>query len=110
MAKKKKTLKLDIDIVGAKSISKTAQKVTDAAIKGMSAFLSRICLPVAREFGLLLQDRVHAWRAPKVVAITQQAEEKMKENQVPVNNVRHRICPSCGIDRMNSRPVSCGLA
>ncbi len=44
------------------------------ALKGAGEFLGRICLPAAEELGLLLRDRVHAWRLRNVAAIAKKAE------------------------------------
>ncbi len=52
-----------LDILGVKPIAQAVDKTTEASIAGISAFLSRICLPAAEEFGLFLQDKVKAWRA-----------------------------------------------
>lgn len=46
-------------------------------IDGASAFLSRICLPAAEEFGLLLKDRVNAWRTQNTLKIVDKAKSKL---------------------------------
>ena len=65
------------DLLGIKPISKAIETVTDATVKGAGEFLSRICLPAAEEFGLLLQDRVRAWRFKNVVVVTASAQEML---------------------------------
>jgi hypothetical protein len=67
------------DILGIKPISNAVEKVTDATIKGSSAFLSRICLPAAEEFGFLLQDKVKSWRASNAVKLAQKAEQLVEK-------------------------------
>lgn len=64
-----------LDILGIKPIGDAALKVTEAAIAGASAFLSRICLPASEEFGLLLRDRVSHWRVSNATKIVAKAQE-----------------------------------
>lgn len=71
--------KQSLDILGIKPIGDAALKVTEAAIAGASAFLSRICLPASEEFGLLLRDRVSHWRARNAAKIAAKAEERLSE-------------------------------
>lgn len=66
------------DILGIKPIANSIEKLTDAAIKGASAFFSRICLRAAEEYGLLLRDRVRYWRAMNIAKLAKKAEAKLK--------------------------------
>lgn len=71
-----------LDVFGVKPIADSVSKATTATLDGASAFLSRICLPAAEEFGLLLQDKVRGWRANnalKVVAIAQERLPNAKD-------------------------------
>jgi hypothetical protein len=70
-----------LDLLGVKPIAESVNKVTDGAVNGASAFLSRICLPAAEEFGLLLKDKVSSWRAKNAVDIANKAQALL-ENQV----------------------------
>ena len=63
-----------LDVLGIKPIAEAVNTVTQATTTGAGAFLSRICLPAAEEFGLLLRDKVSAWRAQNALAITARAE------------------------------------
>jgi len=63
-----------LDVLGIKPVAEAVNTVTLAATTGAGAFLSRICLPAAEEFGLLLRDKVSAWRAQNVLAIAAKAE------------------------------------
>ena len=63
-----------LDVLGLKPVADAVSTVTTATTAGVSAFLSRICLPAAEEFGLLLRDRVSTWRAKNAVAIAEKAE------------------------------------
>lgn len=51
------------DPFGAKAVGEATKTVTKAVVDGAGAFLGRICLPAAEEFGLLMQDKVRHWRA-----------------------------------------------
>jgi hypothetical protein len=73
-----------LDVLGIKPVADAISHVTKATVDGASAFLSRICLPAAEEFGLLLQDRVRAWRAGntvRVVAAAQAYAERYRPDQ-----------------------------
>lgn len=63
-----------IDVLGIKPIGDAVLKVTEGSINGASAFLSRICLPAAEEFGLLLRDKISGWRAKNAVEIANKAQ------------------------------------
>lgn len=64
-----------LDILGIRPIANSIESVTKGIVGGASAFLSRICLPAAEEFGFLLRDRVGSWRAMNAAAITNHAEK-----------------------------------
>jgi hypothetical protein len=63
-----------LDILGIKPIADSINIATKAIFDGSSEFLSRICLPAAEEFGLLLRDRVSHWRAVNAARIVADAE------------------------------------
>ncbi len=50
--------KSSVDLFRIKPLGEAAKIVTQAAVDGAGAFLGRICLPAAEEFGLLLRDKV----------------------------------------------------
>ena len=75
MAEESKSL----DILGIKPIGDAVNKLAGATVDGASAFLSRICLPAAEEFGLLLRDRVREWRATNLATIVLKSEAKLNE-------------------------------
>jgi hypothetical protein len=66
-----------LDILGVKPVGDAIKIGTEATFHGAGEFLSRICLPAAEEFGLLLRDRVSHWRATQAAKIAQQAEAKV---------------------------------
>ncbi|MFK3872286.1 Abi-alpha family protein [Pseudoalteromonas rhizosphaerae] len=70
-----------LDVLGIKPVADSVNTVTKGTVDGASAFLSRICLPAAEEFGFLLRDKVSAWRSKNAVAIANKAQ-KLLENQV----------------------------
>ncbi len=63
-----------LDILGAKPLAEAAKTASDATIRGIGEFLSRICLPAAEEFGLLVRDKVSAWRSNNALALAAKAE------------------------------------
>lgn len=66
-----------LDIFGVKPIADSISKTTTATLDGASAFLSRICLPAAEEFGLLLQDKVRVWRAKNALEVVSVAQQRL---------------------------------
>jgi len=63
------------DVLGLAPYGKALNTLTKGALEGAGAFLSRICLPVAEEFGLLLKDKVSNWRKQNAVEITLMAKD-----------------------------------
>jgi len=78
-----------LDILGVKPVADAISSVTKGAIDGASAFLSRICLPAAEEFGLLLQDRVRGWRAKNTINIISTAQVRYNKYQLEPNAHAH---------------------
>jgi Abortive infection alpha len=76
-----------LDILGVKPISDSINIATKAIFDGSSAFLSRICLPAAEEFGLLLRDRVSHWRAINAARMVANAESIVQS--LPDADKRH---------------------
>ena len=76
-----------LDVLGIKPIGNAVESVTTGVVTGASAFLSRICLPAAEEFGLLLRDRVTTWRAHNAAAIANHAEKLLDPSakQLPLH-------------------------
>jgi hypothetical protein len=68
------------DLLGIRPLSKSIEIATKGTVDGVAAFLGRICLPVAEEFGLFLKDRVHNWRLRNIVNITNKAEQRLAEH------------------------------
>ncbi len=68
-----------LDILGIKPVAESVNTVTKGSVDGASAFLSRICLPAAEEFGLLLKDKVSGWRAKNAVEIANKAQVLLEQ-------------------------------
>lgn len=75
-----------LDLLGVRPISESLNTATRGVVDGLSAFLSRICLPAAEEFGLLLKDKVSSWRAKNAIAIVDKAQAKLN---LKTNDKRH---------------------
>ncbi len=65
-----------LDMLGIKPVADSINIVTKASVQGASSFLSRICLPAAEEFGLLLQDKISNWRLNNQIRMLQKSEKK----------------------------------
>lgn len=72
-----------LDLLGVKPIADAVSKITDGSVKGASAFLSRLCLPAAEEFGLLLKDHVSEWRKRNAVKLAQKTEKLLEGRENP---------------------------
>lgn len=64
-----------LDILGAKPLSESVKTVTEGTVQGVSALLSRICLPAAEEFGFLLKDKVSNWRSNNAAKMAAKANK-----------------------------------
>jgi hypothetical protein len=71
-----------LDVLGIKPVGEAVKAGTNALIEGAAAFLGRICLPAAEEYGLLLRDRVRHWRAENLAAVVAKAEKKSRESEL----------------------------
>lgn len=68
-----------LDLLGAKPIADSVKCVTEGSIQGVSALLSRICLPAAEEFGFLLKDHVSNWRANNAAKMAAKANKILEK-------------------------------
>ena len=68
-----------LDILGTKPLADAVSHASKATIDGASSFLGRICLPAAEEFGLLLQDKVRAWRANNAIRVIAEAQARVAQ-------------------------------
>jgi len=70
------------DCLGVRPLGEAVKIVSEASVKGAAAFLGRICLPAAEEFGLLLRDHVSHWRAQNAARIAQAAERLVADQAI----------------------------
>ncbi|WP_376691076.1 Abi-alpha family protein [Wenzhouxiangella sp. EGI_FJ10409] len=76
----------------ANASDKPLNTVAKGAVDGTGAFLSRICLPAAEEFGEMLRDTVKHWRNKNFVRIAQKAEKLVEQQGTDQNpNIHPRI-------------------
>jgi hypothetical protein len=64
-----------VDHLGVAPYGEALNTVAKGAMAGAGAFLGRICLPAAEEFGLLLREKVAGWRTKNITQIANKAEE-----------------------------------
>ena len=77
------------DVFGIAAYGDALNTVAKGAVDGAGAFLSRICLPAAEEFGLLLRDKISAWRARNAVGIVLKAERQLEAISGPEGRYAH---------------------
>jgi hypothetical protein len=76
-----------LDVLGIKPVGEAINTVFKGTVDGAAAFLGRICLPAAEEFGLLLRDRVSQWRTQNLIKIAERTERKL--GATPDANQKH---------------------
>jgi len=67
-------------VLGIKPVGEAVNTLVKGTVDAAAAFLGRICLPAAEEFGLLLRDRVGHWRTRNLVKIAEKTERKVANN------------------------------
>ena len=76
------------DPIGAKAIG----KAVETSVKGVGRFLGKLCMPAAEEFGVLLRDKVAAYRLNNLEKIVEKAQAKIDRQKIPVTgNVSPRV-------------------
>ena len=68
-----------LDVLGIKPVANAIEHASKATIDGASSFLSKVCMPAAEEFGLLLQDKIRGYRARNTAAILLEAEARVEK-------------------------------
>ena len=68
-----------LDVLGIKPVGESLKVITEATVRQAEAFLTLICQPAAKEFGLLLKDQVKALRQANLVRIANKAEKKLND-------------------------------
>ena len=77
------------DILGLAPYGEALNTLAKGGIEGAGAFLGRICLPAAEEFGFLLKDRVSAWRRNNAIKIALKAEAIFEKYSLPSSSHAH---------------------
>src|SRR3712207_2050808 len=77
------------DPLGLRPFGEATKIVAQGVIDGAGAFLGRICLPAAEEFGLLLRDKVSGWRAKNTAAIAAAAKSMVEDCDASTNKQAH---------------------
>jgi len=57
---------------------KMIDKITEKGIESAQKFLENICLPVSKEFGLMLKDQVRMWRLNNIVRIINKSQGRFE--------------------------------
>ena len=69
-----------LDVFGLKSYGDAINTIAKGLIDGIGAFLGKICLPAAEEFGLLLRDKISYYRIVNLAKVTEKAKKKIEES------------------------------
>ena len=81
-----------LDALGIKGLSDSVKATTEGLLDGAAAFLSRVCLPAAEEFGLALRDRISAWRAKNAAQMLSRANTiYLSNNPNPADRSNPRL-------------------
>ena len=80
-----------LDVLGLRPLSEATLHLAKATVDGAAAFLGRVCLPAAEELGLLLRDKVSAWRSTNAAAILNSAERKLEADIDGRLNIHPRL-------------------
>ena len=81
-----------LDVLGIKGLSDSVKATTEGLLDGAAAFLSRVCLPAAEEFGLALRDRISAWRAKNAAQMLSRANTiYLSNNPNPADRSNPRL-------------------
>ncbi|MEK6709022.1 MAG: hypothetical protein AABZ64_00430 [Nitrospinota bacterium] len=74
------------DLLGIEPLGRAVERATDSVLSGAEAVLGRICLPAAEEVGLLLRDKVSAWRQKNMLSTIAKAQPLL---QAAASEKRH---------------------
>lgn len=65
---------MSLDVLGIKPVGESISTITKGGVDGAGAFLSRICLPAAEEYGFYLRDKIRSWRSKNMEKLVINAE------------------------------------
>ena len=71
-----------LDLMGIKPVSKALEKASGKTVDGLGAFFGAICMPAAKEFGLLLKDKIAVYRQNNLTKISQKAQKNIEHQKV----------------------------
>jgi len=81
-----------LDVLGIKPLAKAVEKAAERSVDGVSSFFGAICMPAAEEFGLLLRDKIAAYRTKNLDAIAQKTKEKLEhQNLTPSGDANPQL-------------------
>lgn len=66
------------DILGIAPYGEALKIAVEKGFNGAEAILSKVCLPVAEEFGLMFRDHVRYWRLNNIIRIITKSEKKIE--------------------------------
>jgi hypothetical protein len=66
-----------LDVLGIKPFGEAINTVVKGTMEGIGAFLGKICLPAAEEFGLLLRDKVSYYRISNLAKVIDKTKKKI---------------------------------
>ena len=66
------------DLLGIAPYGEAIKTVSEESIKGVGNFLSKICMPMADEFGSFLKDKVREWKLKNIIKIIEKSEGKLE--------------------------------
>src|SRR5713226_1646284 len=79
------------DLLGIAPVGRAVERVTDSVLSGAEALLSRVCLPAAEEFGLLLRDKVGEWRKANTLATISKAQTMLEQAATEARHAPPRL-------------------
>jgi len=74
-----------LDVIGIKPVAKALEKAAGKTVDRLGSFFGAICMPAAEEFGLLLRDKVPAFRKKNLETIAEKCEKKMKYQNIKIS-------------------------
>ncbi len=91
------------DILGTKPIAEAGKIIVKDSSNFLFEMLSKICLPAAEEFGLLLKDNIHNWRLNNTIRVLEKAKDKLEYNN---NEISLKANPRVAIEIMEHCSLS----
>jgi hypothetical protein len=77
------------DLLGIAPYGEAVKIAVEKSFEGASALLSKICLPAAEEFGLMLKDKMRYWRVNNIIKIVEKSQGKIGINATDLQLTVH---------------------